>query len=125
FSSEYQNRVIISADYIYPFGEKGRFELGARGEMEGTLTEFKVDSLAGSEWINKDLFANRTDYRQNVYAAYAQFGQGFGNFSYFAGLRMENSDIAVKSILNNSVTRKNYVDFFPSLFLNYELGNDN
>lgn len=125
FSSEYQNRVVISADYIYPFGEKGRFELGARGEMEGTLTEFKVDSLAGNDWINKDLFSNRTDYRQNVYAAYAQFGQGFGKFSYFAGLRMENSDITVKSILNNSVTRKNYVDFFPSLFLNYEFENEN
>ncbi|MET3730889.1 TonB-dependent receptor domain-containing protein [Moheibacter stercoris] len=124
-SAEYQNRVIISADYVYPFGDKGRFELGARGEMEGTLTDFKVDSLAGSEWVSKDLFSNRTDYRQNVYAAYAQFGQGFGRFSYFAGLRMENSDITVKSILNNSVTRKNYVDFFPSLFLNYEFENEN
>lgn len=124
-SAEYQNRVIISADYVYPFGDKGRFELGARGEVEGTLTDFKVDSLAGSEWVSKDLFSNRTDYRQNVYAAYAQFGQGFGRFSYFAGLRMENSDITVKSILNNSVTRKNYVDFFPSLFLNYEFENEN
>lgn len=125
FSSEYQNRVILSADYIYPFGENSRFELGARGEMEGTLTDFKVDSLAGSNWVEKDLFANRTDYRQNVYAAYAQFGQGFGRFSYFAGLRVENSDITVKSILNEGVTRKNYTDLFPSLFLNYEFENDN
>ena len=124
FSSEYQNRIIISADYVYPFGEKGRFELGARGEMEGTLTDFKVDSLASDGWISKPEFSNRTDYRQNVYAAYAQFGQGFGNFSFFAGLRMENSDITVKSILNESTTRKNYVDFFPSLFLNYEFENE-
>src|SRR5690606_6002957 len=38
FSSEVQNRVILSADYVYPFGEKGRLELGARGEMTSTLT---------------------------------------------------------------------------------------
>lgn len=120
FSSEYQNRVIVSADYVYPFGEKGRFELGARGELEGTLTDFSVDSLSSEGWISKPEFSNRTDYRQNVYAAYAQYGQGFGNFSFFAGLRMENSDITVKSILNENTTRKNYVDFFPSLFLNYE-----
>lgn len=124
FSSEFQNRVIISADYVYPFGEKGRLELGARGEMESTLTDFKVDSLGNSGWLSKPEFSNRTDYRQNVYAAYAQYGQGFGNFSFFAGLRMENSDITVKSILNESVTRKNYVDFFPSLFLNYEFLNE-
>ncbi|MBA5629577.1 TonB-dependent receptor domain-containing protein [Moheibacter lacus] len=125
FSSEYQNRFIISADYVYPFGEKGRLEIGARGESEGTLTDFSVDSLSTDGWVSKPEFANRTDYRQNVYAAYAQYGQGFGQFSFFAGLRMENSDITVKSILNENTTRKNYVDFFPSLFLNYEFENDN
>lgn len=125
FSSEYQNRFIISADYVYPFGEKGRLEIGARGESEGTLTDFSVDSLSTDGWVLKPEFANRTDYRQNVYAAYAQYGQGFGQFSFFAGLRMENSDITVKSILNENTTRKNYVDFFPSLFLNYEFENDN
>lgn len=125
FSSEYQNRFIISADYVYPFGEKGRLEIGARGELEGTLTDFSVDSLSTDGWVLKPEFANRTDYRQNVYAAYAQYGQGFGQFSFFAGLRMENSDITVKSILNENTTRKNYVDFFPSLFLNYEFENDN
>ncbi len=124
FSSEYQNRVIISADYVYPFSEKGRFELGARGETEGTLTDFKVDSLASETWISKPEFSNKTDYRQNIYAVYAQYGQGFGNFSFFAGLRMENSDITVKSILNENTTRKNYVDLFPSLFLNYEFENE-
>lgn len=119
-NSETRNQVIISADYVYPFGNKGRFELGARGEISGNLTDFKVDSLSGNDWISNPDYANRTDYKQNVYAAYAQYGQAFGSFSFFAGLRMENSDITVKSIYNNSSTNKNYVDFFPSLFLNYE-----
>jgi len=123
YNFERQRRVLISADYVYPFGEKGKFELGARGDMDGTLTRFSVDSLAGSGWVSKPDFSNVTDYQQNVYAAYAQYGTSFGQFSFFAGLRMENSDITVKSILNNSTTKKNYVDFFPSLFLNYELEN--
>lgn len=117
---ERQRRALISADYVYPFGEKGRLELGARGEMEGTLTNFSVDSLSADGWISKPDFANETDYLQNVYAAYAQYGNAFGKFSFFAGLRMENSDITVNSILNQSKTKKNYIDFFPSLFLNYE-----
>lgn len=120
YSFERQRRVLLSADYIYPFGEKSRLELGARGEMNGTLTDFKVDSLASDGWIPLSDFANKTDYSQNVYAAYAQYGTGFGNFSFFAGLRAERSEITVNSILNNNITRKNYTDFFPSLFLNYE-----
>lgn len=125
FSSERQRRVLITADYVYPFGEKGRLELGARGEMEGTLTNFSVDSLAADGWVTKPGFSNNTDYLQNVYAAYAQYGNAIGKFSYFAGLRMENSDITVHSILNESKTKKNYVDWFPSLFLNYEFNSDN
>ncbi len=124
YNFERQRRVLISADYVYPFGDKGKFELGARGDMNGTFTRFSVDSLAGSGWVSNPDFSNVTDYQQNVYAAYAQYGTAFGQFSFFAGLRMENSDITVKSILNNSTTRKNYVDFFPSLFLNYELENE-
>ena len=69
-------------------------------------------------------FANRTDYLQNVYAAYAQYGRAFGEFSFFAGLRMENSDVTVKSILNEETINKDYVDFFPSLFLSYEFHDD-
>lgn len=124
YNSERQRRVLITADYVYPFGEKGRLELGARGEMEGTLTKFNVDSLAGNQWISKPDFENQTDYLQNVYAAYAQYGNSFGKFSFFAGVRMENSDITVNSILNNSKTKKNYVDFFPSLFLNFAFESD-
>lgn len=123
-NNEYRNSVIMTTDYAYPFGEKGRLELGARGEFTNFLTDFKVDQLHNDEWVAVPEFFNRTDYRQNIYAAYAQYGQGFGDFSFFAGLRMENSDITVKSILNHNTTTKNYVDFFPSLFLNYEF-NDN
>src|SRR5690606_3953773 len=82
YSFERQRRVLIAADYVYPFGEKSRFELGARGEMDATLTDFKVDSLTGGSWIALPDFANKTDYSQNVYAAYAQYGTGFGNFSF-------------------------------------------
>ncbi|MGB7499260.1 MAG: TonB-dependent receptor [Moheibacter sp.] len=115
-----RNNTTISADYVYPFGEKGKLEIGARGDITGMLTDFKVDSLSNDGWVPKDKFFTRTDYMQNVYAAYVQYGQAFGKFSYFAGIRMENSDITVKSLLNNSTVNKNYTDFFPSLFLNYE-----
>lgn len=121
FNVQRDNSTTLSADYVYPFANKGKLEIGARGDFMGMKTDFAVDSLsAGNQWINIDRYATKTDYKQNVYAAYVQFGQAYGKFSYFAGLRMESSDITVNSILNNSVVNKNYTDFFPSLFLNYE-----
>ncbi len=120
FNMETQNNTTLSADYIHPFGEKSKLEIGARGDFQGILTDFRVDSLISNGWEPKDLFSSRTDYKQSFYAAYVQYGQAFGKFSYFAGLRMESSDISVNSILDNTKINKKYTDFFPSLFLNYE-----
>lgn len=125
FSRDENKRFTLSADYVYPFAENQKLEIGARGEYNQTNTLFKVDSLSDAGWISKDLLASNTEYSQNIYAGYVQYGAGFGNFSFLAGLRAENSQITVNSVLNNDVTRKNYVDFFPSLFLNYELNYDN
>src|SRR5690625_2238352 len=37
---------------------------------------------------------------------------------------MANSDVTVNSILNEETINKDYVDFFPSLFLSYEFHDD-
>lgn len=124
-SKDVNKRVTISADYIYPFAENQKLEIGARGEYNQTNTLFRVDSLTSSGWAGNDILSSNTEYSQNIYAGYVQYGAGIGNFSFLAGIRAENSQITVNSILNNSVTRKNYVDFFPSLFLNYEFDRDN
>lgn len=122
-NKEYQHRIILSADYVRPLANKGRLEIGARTEMASTLTDFKVDSLAGDNWMDIARFDNRVDNRQNVYAAYVQYGRAFGQFSFLAGMRMENSDVSVNSIHTETKVDKNYTDFFPSLFLNYEFLN--
>lgn len=124
YNFERERRVILSADYVYPFGEEGRLELGARSDMEGSLTKTFVSRLVNGSWVEKDGFTTSLDYIQNVYAAYAQYGNAFGKFSYFAGLRMESSNVIVDDILNNLNTEKNYTDWFPSLFLNYDFENN-
>lgn len=124
FNDQYRRNINLSADYVRPFENNGRLELGMRGEFSGNLTDFKVDNFEDGTWTPVTEFANRTDYLQNVYAAYAQYGRAFGQFSFFAGLRMENSDVTVKSILNEETINKDYVDFFPSLFLSYEFHDD-
>lgn len=120
FDSEKNKNTTLSADYAYPFAEKSKFEFGARADFNNIISNFKVDSLSGEDWIPLNKYTSETDYQQNVFAAYTQFGQAFGKFSYFAGLRVENSNVTVNSVLNHSVVKKNYTDLFPSLFLNYE-----
>jgi outer membrane receptor protein involved in Fe transport len=66
------------------------------------------------------LFSNLLEYKENVNAFYAQYGNKINKFSYFFGVRFEDSDIEVNSLSENDFNRKKYNDFFPSATLSYE-----
>ena len=60
------------------------------------------------------------EYKENVNAFYAQYGSKINKFSYFLGLRFEDSNIEVNSLTANNYNTKKYNNLFPSATLNYE-----
>ncbi|OFM83838.1 TonB-dependent receptor [Weeksella sp. HMSC059D05] len=126
-ASSYENykSVTISADYVKPIGEKGKFELGARGNIENTTTTFRATRLIDNLWTQIPGFNAEVDNFQNVYAAYTQYGNTIGKFTYFAGVRMEYSDMTIKDETLKKTINKEYVDWFPSATLNYEFNEKN
>ena len=123
YSLEKQNTLVFTTDYVKPIGEKGKFELGARVDFNNTKTNSGndiVDNNNGTLTPKPGFLAN-IDNQQNVYAAYAQYGNAIGEkFQYFAGLRVESSDISIKNYTNNTTIEKKYTDLFPTLTLNYK-----
>jgi iron complex outermembrane recepter protein len=73
--------------------------------------------------------SNLFAYKENVYAAYFNFGQKLTKFEYQLGLRVENSLVKGASTdlrkveINNPDT--NYLNIFPSLFVSYQLNKKN
>lgn len=128
YSNEEQRRYLLQADYIFPHGESARFELGYKGQFETNINDFRVDQRVDNQFITNPFFTDRVDYDQNIQAAYTQYGNRIGKFSYLLGLRMENSDIRIQSANANdgfgSDDTKNYTNFFPSATLNYSFDED-
>ena len=124
---EDQKNVVLTADYVRPIGEKGKFELGARADFSDTKTNNKTFFLtdAGDYEEDSRFFAN-VDNQQNVFAAYAQYGNAIGEkFQYFAGLRLESSDMKIKNYTSGENISKKYTDLFPTLTLNYKFTEKN
>ena len=123
---EKQNTVVFTADYIRPIGEKGKFELGARADFNNNKSDNQTYNIQedGSLVINNDFYAN-IDNQQNVLAAYAQYGNAIGKFQYFAGLRLESSNMDIKFLTTNDRIKKNYTDLFPTATLNYTFNEKN
>ncbi|MFD2907870.1 TonB-dependent receptor domain-containing protein [Flavobacterium ardleyense] len=107
-----QQRNLFQADYVLPLGEKGRFETGYRGNFSNNLTDFQVSPTSD--------YSSKLEYVEGVNALYAQYGSKIDKFSYFLGVRFEDSKIEVNSITKNEYNTKKYNNFFPSATLNYE-----
>lgn len=111
-----RNRMLAKTDYVLPIGEDGRFEAGYRGDFSNTLTDFQV--------FPNTIYSNLLEYVENVNALYMQYGNKINKFSYFLGLRWEDSHIEVNSLTVSDYNTKLYNNFFPTATLNYEFNED-
>ena len=130
--------ILLQADYVRPMGE-AQFEAGIRGSYENEVTDFRLKTLNenGELALDEDI-SNIFDYDENVTAAYLQYGDKFGKFSFLAGLRFEHTQLKGKTtpigdnsnlqeILGDDIDLNfdnNFANFFPTLNLTYELRED-
>lgn len=112
FNKQKQQRNLFQADYVLPIGKDGRFEAGYRGNFQENLTIFRI--------IPESPYSNTLEYKEHVNALYAQYGSKINKFSYFFGMRFEDSNIHVNSLTANDFNNKKYNNFFPSGTVNYE-----
>ncbi len=121
-NDESQIRQLIQMDYVLPFGKdnKSQFELGYRGTFNNFNTDFNFGILENGELNSDPNFSNELNYKEYVNSAYVQLGTKFNKFNILGGLRMESSDIGVALVNSNEISNKDYLDWFPSLFIGYE-----
>lgn len=122
-----QKSQLLQMDYVLPFGKdnQSQFEMGYRGTFNDNNTDFDFGVLQQDGSFNSDPnFSNELNYREYINAAYTQLGTKIDKFSILGGLRMEASDIGIELLNTNEVTNKNYVNWFPSIFLGYEFSEE-
>ncbi len=125
-NDEFERNLLLQADYVQPFGAEGKFEAGYRGSIRNIDTEYIVEELNDEGiWESLEGFSNDFSYDENIQAAYAIYGNKWGRFSLQAGFRAELTDI--NTLLRQTGERfdKDYINYFPSAHVTYELANEN
>ncbi|WP_162056420.1 outer membrane beta-barrel family protein [Pontibacter pamirensis] len=121
-NTEDERNLLFQADYVHPFGERGKWEAGVKTTARVLQNDFLVEQQEGDEgWTVLPAFDNNLIYRENIHAAYLMGGSQFDKFSLQAGLRGEFSDITTELPEVNQVNRRRYFNLFPSAHLSYEL----
>ncbi|CAL2074745.1 TonB-dependent receptor domain-containing protein [Tenacibaculum sp. 190524A02b] len=110
---------LIQIDYVHPIGENSQIELGHKSTLQDLFSDFKVRDQLGNPFQYDP--SNAIEFKQNIYAFYAQYGNKINKFSYLLGLRTEITDIDLRVLTDNSFSDKNYTEWFPTVNLGYEL----
>lgn len=121
-------------DYELPLGETSTFNAGYKVDNNKNDYVFNVSRKKFGEadfsTLGVEGYNNTTNYREFINALYAQFRSKIGDFGYQVGLRDEITNINLDYINlsgkdNIKDKKKNYNDFFPSVFLSYDLAKGN
>jgi len=112
----------FQTDYVKPIAEDHQYEMGIRASYRNIGNDFLIENENDDGvWIPSERFNNNFNYDEIILAAYGQYGNKFGPFSFQAGLRVEYSNITTELLKTEIPKQDPYTNLFPSLFLNYEV----
>lgn len=121
-NTEDERNFLIQADYVHPFGTKGKFEAGVKSNSRRIVNDFSVEERGESgSWAVLPQFDNHLVYDEKIHAAYVMAGEHFGDFSVQAGLRGEFSDISTSLPEVGLTNHRTYFDLFPSVHVSYQM----
>lgn len=124
-NDEGERRLILQTDYVHPIGKEGKLEMGYFSSFRKIKNDFLIEELRANQWTVLDSLSNNFLYEENIHSAYLIFGDKKGKFSYQMGLRTEVSDVKTELETTAELNDTLYIGFFPSAFLNYDLGKNN
>ncbi|MEO0471651.1 MAG: TonB-dependent receptor [Bacteroidota bacterium] len=125
-NTEDQTNWFFQTDYVHPLGKNGKFETGSRITLRSITNAYQVRE-EGPDGIFEVLsdFDDELRYQENVYAAYAIYGNKWQKLSYQVGLRAEYSTITTELVKSNQRNPRDFMNVFPSLHLSYEASAQN
>jgi len=107
-------------DYTQPLW-KGVLETGVKYSNVQSDNGIYFDALEGEKWVNNVKRTNTFNYTEQIAAGYVDFARELGKWGVKAGLRGEYTLSDGNSITENKQVKRNYMDFFPSASLSYNL----
>lgn len=118
----------FKVDHELPVG-KGKVGAGAKVSYVKTDNIFDFFNVIDGENILDKEATNQFDYTENVNAAYANYSQQSGKFGIQAGIRLEQTnsegDLTSFVVTEDDNVKRNYLDWFPSAGVTYQLDEKN
>ena len=114
-------------DYLNTLNERSKLEAGLKASLQNQASDVKsfIKNFGNEEFIPQENLFNDFEMQQNVYSAYASYGNKFRKFAMQLGLRGELTDMSWKqNTTGEKSNKKPYFDVFPTAFFSYTITED-
>lgn len=113
FSDNQVKATQTNIDYVYPFNEQSKLEVGA---------EYRTTSI-DNDYTTTHIIGNNTgfEYDVNIASAYATYGSKINKWSYQLGARLEKYNVEAQYIIGDEPGdfSDDYFTIYPSAFVSY------
>jgi outer membrane receptor protein involved in Fe transport len=111
-------------DYTLPINKEMKLDLGLKTSFVKTDNNFVFENFISNEWASDPGKSNQFLYDENINAAYANLNKKFKSTTVQLGLRLEQTNSKGNSVTDQKVVKRDYINLFPSIFINQELSKD-
>jgi outer membrane receptor protein involved in Fe transport len=111
-------------DYTLPLKGGFKFEAGAKSSYVTTDNDVKYFNYIGNTAINDTTKTNHFNYKENIHALYTNVTGEIKKFGFEVGLRGEQTVATGKQSIHDESFSRNYIQLFPSAFVNYKFTDD-
>ena len=115
----------FKVDYNVSLSKTVKLEAGLKSSWVKTDNDLRAEELINGNWQNDSRRSNQFVYDENVNAAYGNINKQFKSTSVQLGLRIEQTNSIGNLITTNNVVKRSYWDFFPTLFVQQTLSENN
>ncbi len=118
---ESSNDYLLQGDYEQRLGEKGKLEMGLRGEMRIISSDYLAEQKLVEDFKVYRGLENQVDYYERIAAAYVQYSVEKDKWGLQMGLRSEYTNVRVEETKGERADIvKSYNWVFPSATLSYK-----
>ena len=111
-------------DFTIPLKEKQSVEWGFKGSVKNNDNPSVYEYYTNNTWIVDTNSTNHFEYKEQIYAAYANFKWQLEKLNIQGGLRTEYTVINIFQKTLSEEHQDDYLKWFPSAALKYELTNN-
>lgn len=115
----------FKGDYTKPFGEKGLFESGVKSSYVIADNNLMFYNRSNGSNNFDSTKSNHFIYRENINAAYVNWENEYNKWKWKFGLRIENTKILGRQLVNATSFDTSYLQFFPNISTTYAVNDKN